>query len=44
MTSVSRKSLSIALEEIVAGKITYHRLEPANTARAPTRGAARDER
>src|ERR1700736_6710735 len=27
VTSVSRKPLSIALEEIAAGKITYHRLE-----------------
>ena len=27
VTSVSRKPLSIALEEISAGKITYHRLE-----------------
>lgn len=25
VTSVSRKSLSIALEEVAAGKITYHR-------------------
>lgn len=28
VTSVSRKPLSIALEEIAVGKITYHRLEP----------------
>jgi DNA-directed RNA polymerase subunit omega len=28
VTSVSRKPLSIALEEIAAGKITYHRIEP----------------
>jgi len=27
VTSVSRKPLSIALEEIAAGKITYRRLE-----------------
>jgi DNA-directed RNA polymerase subunit omega len=27
VTSVSRKPLSIALEEIAAGKITYHRIE-----------------
>ncbi len=27
VTSVSRKPLSIALEEVSAGKITYHRLE-----------------
>src|SRR5580700_8489515 len=28
VTSVSRKPLSIALEEIAVGKITYHRLNP----------------
>jgi DNA-directed RNA polymerase subunit omega len=28
VTSVSRKPLSIALEEIAAGKITYHRNQP----------------
>src|ERR1700737_6755 len=28
VTSVSRKPLSIALEEIAAGKITYHRNPP----------------
>jgi DNA-directed RNA polymerase subunit omega len=28
VTSVSRKPLSISLEEISAGKITYHRIEP----------------
>jgi DNA-directed RNA polymerase subunit omega len=27
VTSVSRKPLSIALEEVSAGKITYHRLD-----------------
>jgi DNA-directed RNA polymerase subunit omega len=27
VTSVSRKPLSIALEEIAAGKITYHRVD-----------------
>ena len=27
VTSVSRKPLSISLEEIAAGKITYHRLD-----------------
>jgi DNA-directed RNA polymerase subunit omega len=38
VTSVSRKPLSIALEEIAAGKIIYHRLDgsdddiPANSA------------
>ena len=29
VTSVSRKPLSIAMEEVAAGKITYHRLEEA---------------
>jgi DNA-directed RNA polymerase subunit omega len=29
VASTSRKPLSIALEEIAAGKITYHRLEAA---------------
>jgi DNA-directed RNA polymerase subunit omega len=28
VTSVSRKPLSISLEEIAAAKITYHRIEP----------------
>jgi DNA-directed RNA polymerase subunit omega len=28
VTSVSRKPLSIAMEEVAAGKITYHRIEP----------------
>ena len=28
VTSVSRKPLSISLEEIAAGKITYHRIDP----------------
>jgi DNA-directed RNA polymerase subunit omega len=32
VTSVSRKPLSIALEEIAAGKITYTRTEPAEEA------------
>ena len=35
VTSVSRKPLSIALEEIAAGKITYHR-DPEPTATRPT--------
>ena len=26
MTSISRKPLSIALDEVAAGKITYHRI------------------
>lgn len=29
VTSISRKPLSIALEEVAAGKITYHRPEPS---------------
>ncbi|HUB68876.1 MAG TPA: DNA-directed RNA polymerase subunit omega [Acidimicrobiales bacterium] len=28
VTSISRKPLSIALDEISAGKITYHRVDP----------------
>ena len=28
VTSISRKPLSISLDEIAAGKITYHRIEP----------------
>ena len=28
VTSISRKPLSISLDEIAAGKITYHRVEP----------------
>ena len=32
VTSVSRKPLSIALEEIAAGKITYRRLEEGENA------------
>jgi DNA-directed RNA polymerase subunit omega len=31
VTSVSRKPLSIALEEIAAGKITYHRIPDGET-------------
>ena len=31
VTSVSRKPLSIALEEIAAGKITYHRLDEGDS-------------
>jgi DNA-directed RNA polymerase subunit omega len=30
VTSVSRKPLSIALEEVAAGKIVYERIEPAD--------------
>jgi DNA-directed RNA polymerase subunit omega len=32
VTSVSRKPLSIALEEIAAEKITYERIDPADEA------------
>ena len=39
MTSVSRKPLSIALEEIAAGKITYVRIERARVERPRTSGA-----
>ena len=39
VTSVSRKPLSIALEEVSAGKITYHRLEITDEAT----GEAADE-
>src|SRR3984885_112219 len=28
VTSISRKPLSISLDEIAAGKITYHRIDP----------------
>lgn len=34
VTSVSRKPLSIAMEEIAAGKITYSRVDPAGLAPA----------
>lgn len=34
VTSVSRKPLSIALEEIAAGKIVYERVEPEEDAEA----------
>jgi DNA-directed RNA polymerase subunit omega len=39
VTSVSRKPLSIALEEIAAAKIQYERIEPAEEAEA---GATED--
>ena len=35
VTSISRKPLSIALEEVSAGKITYHRLEEKAAQAAP---------
>src|ERR1700737_3600113 len=42
VTSVSRKPLSIALEEIAVGKITYHRIPEGDTDEEaePTEGAA----
>jgi DNA-directed RNA polymerase subunit omega len=41
VTSVSRKPLSIALEEVAAGKIVYERIEPEEEA-APSEVAAAD--
>jgi DNA-directed RNA polymerase subunit omega len=35
VTSISRKPLSIALDEIAAGKITYHRVETEGTEEVP---------
>jgi DNA-directed RNA polymerase subunit omega len=43
VTSVSRKPLSIALEEISVGKIVYERIEPADEAEAPAEDAAAAE-
>jgi DNA-directed RNA polymerase subunit omega len=40
VTSVSRKPLSIALEEISVGKIVYERIEPTDEAEAPADEAA----
>lgn len=40
VTSVSRKPLSIALEEIDAGKITFERVDPAELAAAEAAAAA----
>jgi DNA-directed RNA polymerase subunit omega len=39
VTSVSRKPLSISLEEIAAGKITYERIEPSESEEADSEGA-----
>jgi DNA-directed RNA polymerase subunit omega len=39
VTSVSRKPLSISLEEIAAGKITYERTEPSEGDEADTEDA-----
>ncbi len=40
VTSISRKPLSIALEEISAGKITYHRLVDPDAEEAPEEDGA----
>ena len=40
VTSVSRKPLSIALEEVAAGKIVYERIEPEEEAATPEVAAA----
>ena len=40
VTSVSRKPLSIALEEVAAGKIVYERIEPEEEAAADEAAAA----
>ena len=40
VTSVSRKPLSIALEEISVGKIVYERIEPTEEGDAPAEDAA----
>ena len=42
VTSVSRKPLSIALEEISADKITYHTVEPTDDADATADAAGGD--
>lgn len=40
VTSVSRKPLSIALEEVAAGKITFERVDPAELEAAEAAAAA----
>jgi DNA-directed RNA polymerase subunit omega len=40
VTSVSRKPLSIALEEVAAGKIVYERIEPEEEVAADEAAAA----
>ena len=39
VTSISRKPLSISLEEIAAGKITYHRIAVEGEEEVPEEGA-----
>src|SRR5882757_8678845 len=43
VTSVSRKPLSIALEEVSAGKIVYERIDPEADAKAAAAAAAGDK-
>jgi DNA-directed RNA polymerase subunit omega len=43
VTSVSRKPLSIALEEVSAGKIVYERVDPDDAGAAETSEPAPDE-
>jgi DNA-directed RNA polymerase subunit omega len=43
VTSVSRKPLSIALEEVAAGKIVYHKLDPVPEAGAASAPASTDK-
>jgi DNA-directed RNA polymerase subunit omega len=38
VTSISRKPLSISLDEIAAGKITYHRVPGEGSEAAPEEG------
>ncbi len=40
VTSVSRKPLSIALEEVAAGKIVYERIEPTEAVEAEAAAGA----
>lgn len=40
VASVSRKPLSISLEEIAAGKITYHRIDPTAVTETDGEGEA----
>lgn len=43
VASVSRKPLSIAMEEVAAGKITYHRPEPGELTAVEDEGEAPPE-
>ena len=44
VTSVSRKPLSIALEEVAAGKIEFERIDPDEPTRRGSRRRGRDRR